>query len=50
MQSLLADLAPGCDLLLIARQPLIESNLEETRAAIQSLLQRARLLPTPDDR
>ena len=50
MQSLLADLAPGCDLLLIARQPLIESNLEETRAAIQSLLRRARLLPAPDDR
>jgi hypothetical protein len=50
MQSLIADLAPGSDLLLIARQPMIASTLVETRAALQSLLRRARLLPVPDDR
>lgn len=50
MQSLLADLAPGRDILLIARQPLTESNIEETRSAILSLLRRANLLPAPDDR
>jgi ribonuclease P protein component len=50
MQSLIADLAPGSDLLLIARQPMIASTLVETRAALQSLLRRARLLPFPDDR
>ncbi|MBI5935166.1 MAG: ribonuclease P protein component [Chloroflexi bacterium] len=50
MQTLLADLAPGADLLLIARQPLTQSNLEQTRAAVQSVLRRARLLPAPDDR
>ena len=50
VRPLLVDLAPGCDLLLIARQPLTEANLEETRAALQSLLRRARLSPAPDDR
>ena len=50
MQTLLADLAPGADLLLIARQPLTQSNLEQSRAAVQSVLRRARLLPSPDDR
>lgn len=50
MHTLLAGLAPGADLLLIARQPLAESTLEETRSVLQSLLRRARLLPPPNDR
>ena len=48
MQSLLSDLAPGSDILLIARQPLSESTLDQTRAALQFLLHRAGLLTSPD--
>ena len=48
MQSLLPDLAPGSDILLIARQSLPASTLEQTRAALQSLLCRAGLLASPD--
>ena len=48
MQRLLPDLSPGSDILLIARQPLPASTLDETRAALQSLLRRAGLLTSPD--
>lgn len=48
MQRLLPDLAPGCDILLIARQPLPACTLDETREALQSLLRRAGLLASPD--
>jgi ribonuclease P protein component len=48
MQSLLPDLAPGSDLLLVARPPLPESTFDQTRAALQSLLRRAGLLTFPD--
>ena len=48
MQSLLPDLAPGSDILLIARLPLTSSTLEQTRAALQVLLRRAGLLTSPD--
>jgi len=47
MQSLLPDLAPGSDILLVARQPLSQSTFDQTRAALQSLLQRAGLLISP---
>ena len=50
MQSFLPDLAPGPDILLIARQPLAASTLHEARAALQSLLRRAALLKRPDER
>jgi ribonuclease P protein component len=49
MQSLLPELAPGSDILLIARQSLPESTLEQTRVALQSLLRRAGLLTSPDE-
>lgn len=48
MQSLVPDLAPGSDILLIARQPLTASTLEQTRAALQNLLRRAGLLTSPN--
>jgi ribonuclease P protein component len=48
MQRILPDLAPGSDILLIARQPLTESTLEQTCTALQSLLRRAGILTSPD--
>jgi hypothetical protein len=48
MQRLLPDITAGCDLLLIARQPLPASTLDETHAALHSLLRRAGLLTSPD--
>ena len=48
MQGLLPDVLPGADILLIARPLLAESTLEETRAALQTLLRRAGLLTSPD--
>jgi len=48
MRGLLPDLAPGSDILLIARQPLAESALEPVRAALRSLLLRAGLIASPD--
>ena len=48
MQSLVPDLAPGSDILLIARQPLTQSTLDQARAALQALLRRAGLLASPD--
>jgi RNase P protein component len=44
MQRFLPDLAPGLDLLLIARPPLISSTLQATDAALASLLRRAGLI------
>jgi ribonuclease P protein component len=48
MQALLAQTLPGSDLLLIARAPLPASDLQHTRAALTSLLQRAGLLYEPN--
>lgn len=48
MQRFLPDLAGGYDLLLIARQPLAESTLAQTQAALQALLRRAGLLTSSD--
>lgn len=48
MQSLVPDLQPGTDILLIARQPLTESTFDQTRLVLQSLLRRAGLLTSPD--
>lgn len=41
---LLSQIKPGVDILLIARQPLVEVKAAETQAAIQKLLLRARLI------
>ena len=48
MQRILPDLAPGSDILLIARQPLTNSTLEETYTTLRILLRRAGLLTSPD--
>lgn len=48
MHALLPDLEAGTDLLLIARAPLTDSSLDETRSALTNLLRRARLLNSPD--
>jgi ribonuclease P protein component len=37
-------ITPGWDLLLIARQPLLEARFEEVKMAVRSLLKRAQLL------
>jgi len=50
MQRLLPDLAPGSDLILIARAPLADSTLDEASAALTVLLRRAGLIVPPDDR
>jgi ribonuclease P protein component len=44
MRSLLPSIASGFDLILIARPGLASSTLEETRQALLTLLQRARIL------
>ena len=48
MRSLLPDLGPGTDIMLIARPPLINSTFDQTRAALQTLLRRAGMLAVPD--
>lgn len=49
MNALLPVTVPGSDLMLIARSPLADSNLEQTRVALSSLLQRAGLLSLSHD-
>jgi ribonuclease P protein component len=49
MNELLPYTVPGSDLLLIARSPLPQSNLQQTRAALTNLLERAGLLSKPHD-
>jgi ribonuclease P protein component len=43
MRTLLPSLAPGWDLILIARAGLVSASLEDTRTALTSLLRRAGL-------
>jgi len=49
-QTLSGYILPGHDLLMIARQPLLEASVVEIQRAIQKLLQRADLLISNDDR
>jgi ribonuclease P protein component len=44
MRSLLPNITPGLDLILIARPALTSASLEETRQALLTLLQRAQIL------
>ena len=44
MRTLLPDIASNLDLILIARPGLVTATLEETRQALLSLLQRAKIL------
>ncbi len=48
MRPMLASLASGWDLILIARPALVTATLEETRFALTSLLQRAQILPADE--
>jgi ribonuclease P protein component len=41
-------LASGLNLILIARPPLVTATLQETRAALENLLRRAKLVPTDE--
>jgi ribonuclease P protein component len=49
MNELLPQVPPGSDLLLIARSPLPESDLEHTRTALSTLLLRAGLFSQTHD-
>lgn len=44
MRPMIPNIAPGLDLILIARPGLISATLEETRQALLTLLQRAQIL------
>lgn len=44
MRPLLPNIAPGHDLILIARPKMVSASLEETRQALLTLLQRAQIL------
>ena len=48
MQALLPELAPGWDLLLIARPALASSTLDETHQVLESLLRRSKLISPSD--
>ncbi len=45
MQSLLSAIAPGCNLVLIARAPLVSCDMYEVREVLLALLRRAELIP-----
>jgi RNase P protein component len=49
MRPLLPDLAPGWDLILIARPALASSSLQEIRQALTSLLRRAKIIPLSNE-
>ena len=49
MNELLPQTAPGSNLLLIARSPLPESDIQQTRAALSNLLKRAGVLSQTHD-
>lgn len=44
MRALIPDIAPGLDLILIARPGLVSATLEDTQRALSNLLQRAQIL------
>jgi ribonuclease P protein component len=44
MRTLIPNIVPGLDLILIARPGLVSASLEETRQALLNLLQRAQIL------
>ena len=48
MRPMLPTLASGWDLILIARPKLADASLPETRQAVTTLLQRAKLIPSND--
>jgi ribonuclease P protein component len=48
MRPLLPSLTSGWDLVLIARPALVSATLEEARAALLTLLHRARIIPVDE--
>ena len=48
MRPMLASLASGWDLVLIARHALVTATLEDTRSALLALLQRAKIIPADE--
>jgi hypothetical protein len=48
MHGLIPDLLPGTDILLVAREPLASSTLEQTHLALLSLFRRAGLIKSRD--
>ena len=48
MRPFLPTLASGWDLVLIARPALVSATLDETRAAVLTLLRRARIIPVDE--
>lgn len=47
MQSLIGSVAPGWDLILIARAPLVACDMFEVREVLLTLMRRAELIPPP---
>lgn len=48
MRALIPDVRPGWDLVLIARQPLLEVTFQQVQAALSQLVRRANLLLVPE--
>jgi ribonuclease P protein component len=48
MRPYLSTFAPGLDLILIARPPLVTATLQDTRAALDNLFRRAKILPSDE--
>ncbi|MBI4927078.1 MAG: ribonuclease P protein component [Anaerolineae bacterium] len=48
MDSLVAELKPGFDILLLSRGPLPEAGYQKTRATLEALLRRAKLVSEPN--
>ena len=48
MRPLMPSLASGWNLILIARTPLVTASLADTREALATLLQRAKILPSDE--
>jgi RNase P protein component len=48
MRPFLPSIASGWDLILIARPALVSATLEETRAALLTLLRRAQIIPVDE--
>ncbi len=49
MRPLVSQIAPGHDLMLIARKPVVEADFAEVRRAVLTLLHRANLLQSSQD-
>lgn len=49
LRPLLTSISPGCDLILIARLPILQASLPEIRAALTALLKNAHLFEPLDE-